>query len=114
MPMTTARSRANKGKGRKGEHEWAQKLRDQGWIAKRRLLSGAHTKSGAGDVAVKHPQNPSKLWGTWEVKRKKKLPKWLVAWASRRRALGLAMRADGQSPWFVVLTAEEYFQLGGP
>lgn len=106
----TRRSRSGKDKGRTGEHEWIARLASHGFSATRRLLSGAHTRSGPGDVKVDRRGRLTEH--AWEVKRRKVMPAWLFEWNRHRGVFGGAFRSDGSSKeWYVILRASTALML---
>lgn len=107
----TRRSRRAKAKGRTGEREWARVLARFGYRAERKLLSGM-TADAPGDVTSRWP-SPRARRRVWECKRRRRLPRWLVAWAEKSpRLVGLAVRGDGRaSAWFVLLRADSALRL---
>lgn len=87
-------------KGYRGEKEWERFLREKGYPSYRIPLSGA-VFPWKGDV-------DSDIKGVkvlWDVKRRRKMPKWI-------RKEALAVREDG-GEWYIVMKAELFFSLLG-
>ena len=100
---------SSRNKGNAGEREFAEYLRERGWLDARRALGQA--RDGGGDVPV-----PPVLY---EVKRRKGISvrKWLEqATAAMPQYKGcklpvVAMREDGRKDWMVLLRADDFITM---
>lgn len=107
--------KTNRRRGADGEREWCALLRENGFPEAARNLS--QSREGGGDVIL-----PPWLW---EVKRRKEISVLrfmdqaekavLNAYFSGQGLLvergAVAMREDGARRWYVMLRAEDFFQL---